>query len=140
MTENVLVALDLKHDALTERLLRVAERTCGALLVVMRTYLEKPRSDIGWKGFLNDPDLDGHCAVERGLLRGRALLAELTDAGLPCATEILEPIASVYLEDALAWAAIGARTAASQIRRAGRRACCIGLAVADGVAGHGLGS
>jgi 3-deoxy-7-phosphoheptulonate synthase len=87
------------------------------LVLVMRTYLEKPRSLLGWKGYLNDPDLDGSCDAARGIELSRELLLAVGELGLPCASELLDPIAARYLEDLLSWTAIGARTAESQIHR-----------------------
>ncbi len=100
-----------------ERLARVAERVSGELLLVMRTYLEKPRTTVGWKGLLNDPALDGGCDVPRGLARARELLLGVNALGVPCASELLDPLVPRYLADLLAWAAIGARTAESQTHR-----------------------
>jgi 3-deoxy-7-phosphoheptulonate synthase len=99
------------------RLRPVAEELRGELLVVMRTYFEKPRTTVGWKGLVNDPDLDGSCDVVRGLSLARDLLREVSALGLPCATEFLDPITPQYLADLVAWAAIGARTAESQTHR-----------------------
>jgi 3-deoxy-7-phosphoheptulonate synthase len=89
----------------------------GELVVVMRTYFEKPRTLLGWKGYLNDPDLDGRCDVSRGIELSRGLLCAIGELGLPCASELLDPIATPYLEELLSWAAVGARTATSQIHR-----------------------
>jgi len=88
-----------------------------ALLVVMRTYFEKPRTTVGWKGLINDPRLDGSCAVEQGLETARQLLLDINSLGLPCASELLDPITPQYIADLLSWVAIGARTAASQTHR-----------------------
>lgn len=99
------------------RLAPIARELEGELIVVMRTYFEKPRTTIGWKGLVNDPHLDGTCRVERGLRGARQLLLEINDLGLPCATEFLDPFAPQYLADAIAWAAIGARTTESQTHR-----------------------
>jgi 3-deoxy-7-phosphoheptulonate synthase len=110
------------HDA--DSALEYARRLAGAarrhrheLVVVMRTYFEKPRSVLGWKGYLNDPDLDGGCDARRGIALSRELLLAVGELGLPCASEVLDPIACRYLEDLLSWTAIGARTAESQIHR-----------------------
>src|SRR6185312_2132566 len=99
------------------RLARAAARHRGELLVVMRTYFEKPRTTIGWKGLVNDPGLDGSHDMEAGLRAARRFLLDVTALGLPAATEFLEPVAPQYLADLLAWGAIGARTAESQIHR-----------------------
>jgi 3-deoxy-7-phosphoheptulonate synthase len=83
----------------------------------MRTYLEKPRTSLGWKGLVNDPALDGSCDLSAGLEIGRRTLGAITDAGVACGSEILDPSLSRYLEDLVSWAAIGARTSQSQPHR-----------------------
>lgn len=103
--------------AYARRLLPLARELGDELIVLMRTYFEKPRTTIGWKGLVNDPHLDGSCRVEEGLALARRLLLEINDLGLPCATEFLDPISPQYLADAISWAAIGARTAESQTHR-----------------------
>lgn len=100
-----------------ERLARLAERVSDTLLLVMRVYFEKPRTVSGWKGFINDPDLDDSFHIEDGLFRARKLLLELAELGLPVATEALDPITPQYLSDLISWAAIGARTTESQTHR-----------------------
>ena len=100
-----------------ERLTKLAAELGDALIVVMRTYFEKPRSGLGWKGMINDPNLDGGCDLELGLARARELLLAVNELGLPCATELLDPIVRHYLGDLLGWACIGARTSESQIHR-----------------------
>ena len=87
------------------------------LLLVMRTYFEKPRTTVGWKGLINDPHLDGSHDIATGLRRARTFLREVTALGLPCATEFLEPISPQYIADLISWGAIGARTTESQIHR-----------------------
>jgi 3-deoxy-7-phosphoheptulonate synthase len=87
------------------------------LLIVMRTYFEKPRTTVGWKGLINDPHLDGSHDIAAGLRLARGFLRDVTALGLPCATEFLEPISPQYTADLIAWGAIGARTAESQIHR-----------------------
>ncbi|GAB2594442.1 3-deoxy-7-phosphoheptulonate synthase [Pseudactinotalea suaedae] len=99
------------------RLATVAQRLDDRLLVVMRTYFEKPRTTIGWKGLVNDPHLDGSHDIATGLHRAREFLRDVVDLGLPTATEFLEPISPQYLADLISWGAIGARTAESQIHR-----------------------
>jgi 3-deoxy-7-phosphoheptulonate synthase len=94
-----------------------AVRHEASLLIVMRTYFEKPRTTIGWKGFINDPDLDGSCDIDRGLEAARRLLLDVNGLGLPCGTEFLDPVIPQYIGDAIAWAAIGARTTESQTHR-----------------------
>ena len=100
-----------------ERLLPLARAHADELLVLMRTYFEKPRTTVGWKGFLNDPHLDGSCNVAEGLRCARQLLLEIHELGLPCATELLDPVTPQYLADLVSWAAIGARTSESQTHR-----------------------
>lgn len=98
-------------------LLPLAHELEEELILLMRTYFEKPRTTVGWKGLVNDPHLDGSCRVAAGLAGARKLLLEISDLGLPCATEFLDPISPQYLADAVAWTAIGARTTESQTHR-----------------------
>ncbi|MBS62452.1 3-deoxy-7-phosphoheptulonate synthase [Salinisphaera sp.] len=99
------------------RLAALADELGDRLLIVMRAYVEKPRTTVGWKGLLHDPHLDERNDLEAGLRISRRLLIELAELGLPIATEILSPAAANYLEDTLSWAAIGARTTESQTHR-----------------------
>ena len=99
------------------RLGPVIDRTADALVVAMRTYFEKPRTTVGWKGLLNDPHLDGTCDVAAGIELARQILHEINVLGVPCASEALDPVTPDYLADLLAWASIGARTAESQTHR-----------------------
>ena len=99
------------------RLMRAAEEHRDDLLIVMRTYFEKPRTTIGWKGLINDPHLDGSHDIETGLRLARGFLRDVTALGMPCATEFLEPISPQYTADLISWGAIGARTTESQIHR-----------------------
>ncbi|NTV01273.1 MAG: 3-deoxy-7-phosphoheptulonate synthase [Chlorobiaceae bacterium] len=85
--------------------------------IVMRVYFEKPRTTIGWKGFINDPHLNDTYDIEHGLYHARKLLIELNEMGLPAATEFLDPISPQYVADLISWAAIGARTIESQTHR-----------------------
>lgn len=87
------------------------------MAIVMRVYLEKPRTITGWKGLINDPDLDGSCDMARGMRLSRDLLLKITEMGLAAATEILDPLISYYLGDPISWASIGARTSESQVHR-----------------------
>ncbi|MGZ5158062.1 MAG: 3-deoxy-7-phosphoheptulonate synthase [Caldimonas sp.] len=108
------------HDEALEyagRLTAVADRLSDDLLIVMRTYFEKPRTTIGWKGYINDPHLDGSFAINEGLERARRLLLELTNRGLPTGTEFLDLLSPQYVADLIAWGAIGARTTESQSHR-----------------------
>src|SRR5499427_2205339 len=100
-----------------ERLKRVADATADQLIVLMRTYFEKPRTTVGWKGLINDPQLDGSCDITHGLELSRAVLLEINGLGIPCATELLDPVVPQYIADLLSWAAIGARTTESQTHR-----------------------
>ncbi|HMI86621.1 MAG TPA: 3-deoxy-7-phosphoheptulonate synthase [Polyangiaceae bacterium] len=100
-----------------ERLLRVAQATREHLLVVMRTYFEKPRTVVGWKGLISDPRLDGSCDIPAGLPLARKVLLGIGAMGLPCGTEFLDPIVPQYVSDLVSWAAIGARTIESQTHR-----------------------
>jgi len=86
-------------------------------VLVMRTYFEKPRTTVGWKGLINDPHLDGSHAVEEGLEIARGLLLEINGLGIPCATEWLDPFTPQFLADLMSWASIGARTSESQTHR-----------------------
>jgi len=99
------------------RLARATEELRDRLLVVMRVYFEKPRTTTGWKGLINDPHLDGSGDVNAGLRIARKLLLEVVDLGLPVGCEFLDPITPQYISDAVAWGAIGARTAESQTHR-----------------------
>jgi len=99
------------------RLAPVARAVREHCLVVMRTYFEKPRSTLGWKGLLSDPHLDGVGDLASGIPLCREILLETTELGLPCASELLDVMAAPYLSDLLSWAAIGARTSASQPHR-----------------------
>lgn len=100
-----------------ERLKVLADETADTLYVVMRTYFEKPRTTIGWKGLINDPCLDDTFDIERGIRLARQLLLDLAAMGLPLATEALDPITPQYLQDLITWSAIGARTTESQTHR-----------------------
>jgi len=100
-----------------ERLARVAAATREQLVVVMRTYFEKPRTAVGWKGLINDPHLDGSCDIEVGLMLARETLLRINHVGLACGCETLDPVTPQYIGDLLSWAAIGARTAESQTHR-----------------------
>jgi 3-deoxy-7-phosphoheptulonate synthase len=99
------------------RLREAAERHAADLLVVMRVYFEKPRTTVGWKGYINDPHLDGTFAINEGLRLARKLLLGLNRMGLPCGTEFLDLLSPQYISDLIAWGAIGARTTESQTHR-----------------------
>ncbi|MEI4519532.1 3-deoxy-7-phosphoheptulonate synthase [Pseudomonas glycinis] len=99
------------------KLARLAEDVSGEMLLVMRAYVEKPRTTIGWKGLAYDPHLDGTDDMAAGLTLSRELMLEMIRLGLPVATELLQPMAANYFDDLLSWVAIGARTTESQIHR-----------------------
>jgi 3-deoxy-7-phosphoheptulonate synthase len=99
------------------RLAALGEKVKNRHLIVMRVYFEKPRTTIGWKGFINDPYLDDSCDMEYGLRAARQLMLDITALGLPVATEFLDPIIPQYIADLVSWAAIGARTIESQTHR-----------------------
>ena len=100
-----------------KRLKPLAEQLSDRILVVMRVYFEKPRTTVGWKGLIYDPNLNDTYAIEDGLHRARRLLMEISEAGLYSATEFLDPIVPQYVADLVTWAAIGARTTESQTHR-----------------------
>lgn len=99
------------------RLAALKDELGGELLIVMRVYFEKPRTTVGWKGLINDPDIDGSCNIKKGLLLARRTLLGVLDAGLATATEFLEPTSPQYISDAVSWGAIGARNTESQVHR-----------------------
>ncbi len=93
------------------------ERFKGELEVVMRVYFEKPRTTVGWKGLINDPDMDNSCNINKGLKIARGLLLDINQLGLPAGCEFLDMITPQYIADLVAWGAIGARTTESQVHR-----------------------
>jgi len=99
------------------RLQREAERHADELLVVMRVYFEKPRTTVGWKGYINDPRLDGSCAINDGLRLARQLLFDVLALGLPVGTEFLDLLSPQFISDLVSWGAIGARTTESPSHR-----------------------
>ncbi|WP_090208580.1 3-deoxy-7-phosphoheptulonate synthase [Ectothiorhodospira magna] len=99
------------------RLKALADQVSDVLLLVMRVYFEKPRTSVGWKGFINDPHLDDTFRIDEGMAKARHFLMDINELGLPTATEALDPIAPQYYGDLIAWTAIGARTAESQTHR-----------------------
>ncbi len=100
-----------------ERFAKLAEEVKERVLMIMRVYFEKPRTTVGWKGLIMDPQLNGTCDIPKGLRIARTFLGEVLDLGIPTATEFLDPITPQYLADSLCWAAIGARTSESQTHR-----------------------
>jgi 3-deoxy-7-phosphoheptulonate synthase len=107
------------HAALdyAERLNALRQELQSRLLIIMRTYFEKPRTMVGWKGFINDPRLDDSFDIEEGLYQARKLLLAVNEMGLACGTEALDPLIPQYVGDLIAWNAIGARTTESQTHR-----------------------
>eukprot|EP01062_Namystynia_karyoxenos_P058350 TRINITY_DN49911_c0_g1_i1.p1 TRINITY_DN49911_c0_g1~~TRINITY_DN49911_c0_g1_i1.p1 ORF type:complete len:416 (+),score=137.14 TRINITY_DN49911_c0_g1_i1:94-1248(+) len=99
------------------RLHKIAQELERDLLVVMRVYFEKPRTTVGWKGLINDPDLDGTFRINKGLRIARSLLVHVTDLGLPAGCEFLDTITPQFTADLVSWGAIGARTTESQVHR-----------------------
>ncbi len=98
-------------------LAELAAEVSDEMLLVMRAYVEKPRTTVGWKGLAYDPHLDGSDDMAGGLTLSRELMREMLRLGLPVATELLQPMAAGYFDDLLSWVAIGARTTESQIHR-----------------------
>ena len=105
-------ALDYAH-----RLRTLKDELGEDLLIVMRVYFEKPRTTVGWKGLINDPDIDGSHNIQKGLLLARRTLLDVLGAGVATATEFLEPTSPQYIADAVSWGAIGARNTESQVHR-----------------------
>ncbi|MCB1943489.1 MAG: 3-deoxy-7-phosphoheptulonate synthase, partial [Candidatus Accumulibacter sp.] len=99
------------------RLKALADEVSESLYLVMRVYFEKPRTTTGWKGYINDPDMDDSFHVDRGMQQAREFLLEIAELGLPAGTEALDPISPQYLGDLISWTAIGARTTESQTHR-----------------------
>ena len=99
------------------KLKELSDQVSSKIFIIMRVYFEKPRTTIGWKGLINDPNLDGTADIQKGILIARKLLLELTNIGLPCGTEALDPVMPQYLGDVISWTAIGARTSESQTHR-----------------------
>jgi len=99
------------------KLKKLSEELKESLYIVMRVYFEKPRTTIGWKGLISDPDMDNSLDVDKGLYQSRQFLTWLADLGMPAATEALNPITPQYLADLISWCAIGARTTESQTHR-----------------------
>ena len=108
--------LEAAHDY-AKRLKALEEKVGDTLLIVMRVYFEKPRTTTGWKGLINDPFMNDSFKITDGLHIGRQLLHDILEIGLPTATEALDPISPQYLQDLIAWSAIGARTTESQTHR-----------------------
>src|SRR5678816_3400137 len=99
------------------RLRKLADELAADLRIVMRVYFEKPRTTVGWKGLINDPNLDGSFSINEGIRIARELLLELNEMGVPAGCEFLDMITPQYIADLVSWGAIGARTTESQIHR-----------------------
>ncbi|KAK3828297.1 MAG: 3-deoxy-7-phosphoheptulonate synthase [Benniella sp.] len=99
------------------RLKPVADQIAGEVLVIMRAYFEKPRTTVGWKGLINDPDINDTFQINKGLRLARSLLCDLTNMGIPVGSELLDTISPQFLADLISWGAIGARTTESQLHR-----------------------
>ncbi len=112
-----------------QRLNQLQDKYRDQLMIVMRTYFEKPRTIVGWKGLITDPNLDGSYALEAGLNKARKLLLDINSLGLATATEFLDMITGQYIADLISWGAIGARTTESQIHRemASALSCPVGF-------------
>ena len=122
------------HDPLAaidyaKRLEKISNELSKNLFVIMRVYFEKPRTTIGWKGLINDPDLDNSFNIDKGLSVSRQLLRDINDLGMPAGTEFLDVITPQYIADLISWGAIGARTTESQVHRelASGSSCPIGF-------------
>ncbi|MBV8886362.1 MAG: 3-deoxy-7-phosphoheptulonate synthase [Chroococcidiopsidaceae cyanobacterium CP_BM_RX_35] len=101
----------------SQKLKILSEQVQDKFLLVMRVYFEKPRTTVGWKGLINDPDMDDSFHIEKGILIARDLLIKIAELGLPAGTEALDPIIPQYISELIAWSAIGARTTESQTHR-----------------------
>ena len=112
-----------------ERLAKESKKFNENLLLIMRVYFEKPRTTVGWKGLINDPDINESFNIAKGVEMARKLLIDIANLGLPAGTEFLDPISPQYVTDVISWGAIGARTAESQIHRelASGLSCPIGI-------------
>ena len=109
---NVEAALDY-----AKKLKVLADEVSDSIYIVMRVYFEKPRTTVGWKGLINDPEMDDSFQIEKGLYTARKLLQDIAEIGLPTSTEALDPISPQYISDLITWTAIGARTTESQTHR-----------------------
>jgi 3-deoxy-7-phosphoheptulonate synthase len=117
------------------RLRKLADELAADLRLVMRVYFEKPRTTVGWKGLINDPNLDGSFAINEGLRLARRLLLDLTELGLPAGCEFLDPITPQFISDLVTWGAIGARTTESQVHRELASACSMPMGFKNGTDG-----
>lgn len=118
------------------QLKELAEIVSSQFFILMRAYCEKPRTKTGWKGFLYDPYLDGSNDIKTGIEWTRQLLLDLTDIGVPTATEFLDPLTAFYYDDLITWGSIGARTSSSQTHRQLASALKMPLGIKNGIAGN----
>ncbi len=119
-----------------QKLVALAQELKDRLCIVMRVYFEKPRTTVGWKGLIMDPDLDGTCNIPDGLRLARRILRDVIDFGLPTATELLDPITPQFIADLISWSAIGARTTESQTHRQMASGLSMPLGFKNGTFGH----
>ncbi|WP_440098409.1 3-deoxy-7-phosphoheptulonate synthase [Streptosporangium sp. H16] len=129
------------HDpraALTyaERLSDLARQVSGSLVVVMRVYMEKPRTRLGWKGLISDPHLDGSHDLNSGLRLARSLMVDILETGLPIGCEFLDPLTPLYFSDAVSWGSIGARTVQSQVHRQLTSGLSMPVGIKNATSGH----
>jgi 3-deoxy-7-phosphoheptulonate synthase len=117
------------------RLRTLSDELAADLRIVMRVYFEKPRTTVGWKGLINDPNLDGSFSINEGLRQARRLLLDLAEMGLPAGCEFLDPITPQFLSDLVSWGAIGARTTESQTHRELASACSMPVGFKNGTDG-----
>jgi 3-deoxy-7-phosphoheptulonate synthase len=119
-----------------QKLAALATELNDKLMLVMRVYFEKPRTTVGWKGLIMDPQLDGSCDIPAGLALARQILRDVLDLGLPTATELLDPITPQYIADLISWSAVGARTTESQTHRQMASGLSMPLGFKNGTFGH----
>ncbi len=108
--------LDASYEY-AKKLKELSEKVKDKFLILMRTYFVKPRTIVGWKGYINDPDLDNSYHIDKGLLNAREFLIKVSELGLPVGTEVLDAIVPQYIDDLISWSCIGARTTESQLHR-----------------------
>lgn len=119
-----------------QKLAALATELNDKLMLVMRVYFEKPRTTVGWKGLIMDPQLDGSCDIPAGLALARQILRDVLELGLPTATELLDPITPQYIADLISWSAVGARTTESQTHRQMASGLSMPLGFKNGTFGH----
>ncbi|WP_436758939.1 3-deoxy-7-phosphoheptulonate synthase [Streptosporangium sp. V21-05] len=122
--------------AYAERLSDLARRVSDSLVVVMRVYLEKPRTRLGWKGLISDPHLDGSNDLNSGLRLARSLMVDILETGLPIGCEFLDPLTPRYFSDAVSWGSIGARTVQSQVHRQLTSGLSMPVGIKNATSGH----